>query len=244
MLFLLRVRRTTVGATISVLISVIIPTLDEERALPATLDALLCQTGYFEVVVVDGGSVDRTREIVIDRSTRDPRIRLLESGRGRARQMNAGASEASGEWLLFLHADTLLPPGGLARIGSQPEKVRAGCFRHCFSGNGAMLRILSWFHNNRFHFTKVIYGDQGLFIRRGLFDELGGFPDRQMEDIAFGLELRRAATPVMVPDTVVTDSRKFEQMGPWRALAHAVWLLVRFRFDADIERDAFFEDYR
>ncbi len=226
------------------MISVIIPTLDEERALPATLDALLGQAGIFEVIVVDGGSGDRTREIVTDHSKRDSRIRLLESGRSRARQMNAGARDAAGEWLIFLHADTLLPAGALERIESQPHTVHAGCFHHRFSGSGRMLRVLSWFHNHRFFLTKVIYGDQGLFIRQRLFDALGGFPDRQMEDIAFGLKLRRTTRPVMVPETVITDSRKFEQMGPWRALAHAVWLLVRFRFDADIDGDTFFDEYR
>lgn len=226
------------------MISVVIPALNEERALGATLDAVLLQTGDLEVIVVDGGSTDSTREIVKARAAVDPRIRILQTARGRAIQLNAGAAKAAGDWLLFLHADTLVPCDGLDRIAHLPETARAGCFRHRFSGSGRMLRILSWFHNRRFLVTRVIYGDQGLFIRRALFEELGGFPVRDMEDIAFGLRLRQATRPIAIPASVITDSRKFEQMGPWRALAHAVSLLVRFRYSEDLGRDAFFHDYR
>jgi len=226
------------------LISIVIPTLDEERALPGTLDAALAQTGNFEIIVVDGGSSDRTVAIAEDAAAREPRIRLLDAERGRARQMNAGATPAVGEWLLFLHADTLLPEHGLERIAGLPKTAQAGCFRHRFSGTSRMLRTLSWFHNRRFRVTRVIYGDQAMFIRRTLFEELGRFPIRPMEDIAFGLRLRKATRPVMLRETVTTDSRKFDQMGHWRALAHSVALLIRFRFASDVSRDEFFEDYR
>jgi len=226
------------------LISVIIPALNEERALPATLDAILAQSADLEVLVVDGGSVDRTPQIVEESSARHPRLRLLRTARGRALQMNAGADLARGDWLLFLHADTLLPQNGLTAIENQPETVQAGCFTHRFSGASAMLRVLSWFHNHRFGLTRVIYGDQAMFIRRDLFQKLEGFPVRPMEDIAFGLKLRAATLPVMLPEVVNTDSRKFDQMGHWRALAHSVFLLIRFRFGADVSRDRFFRNYR
>ncbi len=226
------------------MISVIIPTLNEERALPATLAAILAQSVDLEVIVVDGGSVDRTLQIVEEISARDPRFQLLRTARGRALQMKAGADVARGDWLLFLHADTLLPKNGLTAIENQPETIQAGCFTHRFSGASAMLRILSWFHNHRFGVTRVIYGDQALFIRRNLFGKLGGFPARPMEDIAFGLKLRAATLPVMLPEVVTTDSRKFDQTGHWRALAHSVFLLLRFRFGADVSGDRFFRNYR
>ncbi len=226
------------------MISIIIPTLNEERALQRTLEAALVQMGDFEIIVVDGGSSDRTRGIVEDAAARDPRIRLLISECGRARQMNAGAAIAAGEWLLFLHADTHLPEGALERIAGLPKTTCAGCFRHRFSGAGRMLSVLSWFHNRRFRVTRVIYGDQALFVRKPLFEELGRFPLRQMEDIAFGVRLRDATRPVMLPETVTTDSRKFDQMGHWRALVHSVSLLIRFRFGADVSGDEFFTDYR
>lgn len=226
------------------MISVVIPTLNERLALPSTLAALADQVTGAEVIVADGGSGDETRVIVDAFAARCRDVRWLEADRGRARQMNAGAAEARGEWLLFLHADTVLPVGAIDRIGSLPSSVRAGCFRHRFSGPGRLLRLLSWCHNRRFAVTRVIYGDQAMFIRTRLFHELGGFPDRDMEDIAFSLALRKVTRPVMVPETVVTDSRKFEAMGPLRATARSVRLLVRFRLHHDVAGDRFFGEYR
>ena len=226
------------------MISVIIPTLNEQRALPETLAAVLRQRGDLEVVVVDGGSDDGTRRVVEDAGVACDRIRWIEAPRGRARQMNRGAAAAAGEWLLFLHADTLLPDGAAGRIENQPSSVQAGCFRHRFSGSRRSLRLLSWLHNRRFAVTRVIYGDQAMFIRNGLFHRLGGFPDREMEDIAFSLALRRVTRPVMAPETVVTDSRKFETMGPWRATARTTILLVRFRLGRSVAENRYFGEYR
>jgi glycosyltransferase involved in cell wall biosynthesis len=124
------------------MVSVIIPAYNEERALPATLRHLLLQPGDFEVFVVDGGSTDRTCEIAAS----DSRVRVLRASKGRASQMNAGAVQARGEWLLFLHADTLLPDGSLARLNSleNDPSVQAGGFLHRFSGNDWRLRLVSY----------------------------------------------------------------------------------------------------
>jgi rSAM/selenodomain-associated transferase 2 len=225
-------------------ISVIIPALDEELALPATLDSLRAQRTECEVILVDGGSSDRTLEIFNDFRKHQANWHAVTSARGRARQQNAGAVAATGGWLLFLHADTRLPPGGLERIMSVADHVHAGCFRHRFSGASRMLAVLTWFHNRRFAVTHVIYGDQAMFIRRSLFHEIGGFPDGDMEDIAFSLRLRRVTKPIMLDAAIVTDARKFEQMGHWRALYRAVSLLVRFRFGRDVSSDPFFDPYR
>ena len=103
-------------------VSVVIPVLNEARALPATPDAALSQAGLHEVIVVDGGSSDETCAVVGEFSDRAPGLRLLSSARGRGRQMNAGARAATGEWLLFLHADTLLPPDAISMI---PEQARS-----------------------------------------------------------------------------------------------------------------------
>lgn len=226
------------------MISIIIPTLNEERALPATLEAALRQPGEPEIFVVDGGSEDRTERIVREVTEGHPRVRWLQAPRGRARQMNAGAAKASGDWLLFLHADTVLPEAATAQIASLASAVRAGCFRQRFSGASRLLRLLSWLHNRRFRVTRVIYGDQAPFVRRDLFEELAGFPDRLMEDVAFSLALRSATVPVMLPATVLTDSRKFDQMGHWTALRHAIGLLLRFRLGIDVTDNEFFRDYR
>ena len=226
------------------MISVIIPTLNEERALPGTLAAVLAQSCDWEVIVVDGGSDDDTERVVDEHRGRLSALVWLVSERGRARQLNRGAAEAAGDWLLFLHADTRLPEGALTSIVDLPDRVRAGCFRQRFGSDSRLLQVLSWFHNRRFSVTHIAYGDQAMFVERRLFWELGGFPDRPMEDIAFGLKLRVVTRPRMLPLTVVTDARKFDQMGHWRALGSAIGLLIRFRLGGDVEKDAFFDDYR
>lgn len=226
------------------MISIVIPALNEERAISATLGSVLHQLGGAQLIVVDGGSDDDTARIVGGYAVRHPPLQLLEAEPGRARQMNAGAAEATGDWLLFLHADTLLPECALGLIEALPEAVLAGCFHQRFSSPSPVLRALSFMHNLRFRVTRVIYGDQALFVRRRTFAELGGFPDRDMEDVAFSLELRRLTTPVMLAEHVLTDSRKFDQMGHWRAVARSVSLLVRFRRGVDVSGDRFFGQYR
>lgn len=226
------------------MISIVIPTLNEERALPATLDTVFAQTGAVEVLVVDGGSSDATRDVVDRYAMRHAQLRWIRAATGRAGQLNAGAERARGDWLLFLHADTRLPAGALESIEALSTRVRAGCFHQRFRSASRLLAVLSWLHNRRCQLTRVIYGDQALFIRRGLFHQLGGYPDRKMEDIAFSLVLRSVTRPVMLPLAVTTDARKFEQMGRWRALGRAVVLLLRFRLGAEIEDDPFFDAYR
>lgn len=226
------------------MISIVIPALNEERAIAATLDSVLRQPGRPQTIVVDGGSDDDTTRIVGQYRVRHPELRLLEAEPGRARQMNAGAAEATGEWLLFLHADTLLPERCLERIKALREPVLAGCFHQRFTSASPVLQALSFMHNLRFRVTRVIYGDQAMFIRRRTFTDLGGFPERDMEDVAFSLELRRRTTPVMLHESVLTESRKFDQMGHWRAVARSVSLLLRFRRGADVAGDRFFDQYR
>jgi rSAM/selenodomain-associated transferase 2 len=235
---------TTGGCEVLSVISIIIPTLDEERALPETLESLKSQEGTFEVIVADGGSDDGTVEIVRSVSVTGHLVRCVQAPRGRARQMNAGAVAAGGEWLMFLHADTRLPADAVSRIMALPSDVRAGCFHQLFNTRSRFLRLLSWAHNQRFRVTRVIYGDQAMFVRRELFDQVGGFPDQPMEDVAISLKLRRRTKPIMLPGTVLTDARKFEQMGSWRALRHSINLLLKFRRGADVSGDSFFDDYR
>ena len=207
-------------------ISVIIPTLDEESELPATLASVHAQPGPKEVLVADGGSEDATRAI----ATRHG-VEIVTGRRGRARQMNAGAARATGDVLLFLHADTRLPPGALDHVRAalaSPGAV-AGCFRLRFDRGGFWLWLWSrplWMRSPRWAF-----GDRALFVRREAFDAVGGFPDQPIfEDLDIVQALRREGRFVFLDDAVVTSARRFEREGALRQQLRngalwAAWLL-------------------
>ena len=228
------------------LVSVIIPTLNEERALPATLESIAAQSGRLEVIVVDGHSTDATRSVADAYDKRFERFLIIDARRGRASQMNAGAHAAQGEWLLFLHADTRLPPGAIESIATLATggEASAGCFEQRFSGAGLVLRLISMIHNYRFRRTLIMYGDQAIFVERSLFLTVGGYPEAILEDVLLSEELRRVTRPVMLPLAVVTDSRKFEQIGELRALWWVVRILIAHKFDRPITNREFFDEFR
>lgn len=225
------------------MLSIIIPALNEARALPATLRSVLNQDGRYELILVDGGSTDATLDIA--RET--PSLQVIRTGPGRAAQMNAGARVATGEILLFLHADTQLPPGAIQQLNSleSDPAFSSGGFRHQFSGPQLPLRFVSWLHNLRCRLTHVFYGDQAMVVRRSLFHELGGFPEEPiLEDILLSEKLRDHAEPRIIDMTVVTDSRKFEQMGPWRSLLRCLLILGCYELRLPIRGRAFFAAIR
>ena len=225
------------------MVSIIIPTYNEEKALPETLRHLLSESGDYEVLVVDGGSTDATQDIVMQ----EQRVRLVSTSKGRASQMNAGAALASGDWLLFLHADTKLPRGALARLNvmEQDRTVQAGGFWHRFSGDDWRLRLVSYLDNFRCRFSRIIYGDQALFVRRTLFEQLGRFSEQPiLEDVAFSERLSRIVTPVLLSPPVITDSRKFVAMGIWRSLARCLLIILHVEFSFPFLPRIFFQDIR
>jgi rSAM/selenodomain-associated transferase 2 len=196
-------------------VSVIIPVLNEERALAATLRALLALQPY-EIIVVDGGSTDRTAEIC-----RHIGVDILMSERGRARQMNFAAARARGEALLFLHADTRLPESALSDIAAaldDPRRV-GGRFDVEIEGDHWMLKIIGALINYRSRVTKVATGDQGIFVRREVFARLGGFEEIPlMEDIAFCRALKRLGEIACLRSRVITSARRWETDGVWRTI--------------------------
>ena len=223
------------------MISVIIPVLNEERALPATLQHIFSQAGEFEVIIVDGGSTDNTLNIV----RQDSRLQLQTASAGRASQMNEGARHASGEWLLFLHADTLLPKGALLRIEELAPEIQAGGFKHHFSGHAWSLRLISWLHNFRCRCTRIFYGDQAMFVRRKLFTELGMFPNELiLEDLLFSEKLVKATRPVILDSYVITESRKFEQHGIWLSFWRVLLILISHGLHLPIPARKFFTNVR
>ena len=225
------------------MISVIIPALNEARALPKTLRHLFAQPGEFEVILVDGGSDDDT--VSLARAWRW--VKVLSNDPGRAVQMNAGAAAATGEILLFLHADTVLPDGAIAHLNTfeSDASVEWGGFHQQFSADTWALRAISRLHNWRCSLTGVFYGDQAMFARRPLFNMLGGFPvEPVMEDVIFSETLLQRAKPVFLPARVITDSRKFEHMGPLRSFLRCLLILVCYQLRLPIPGRSFFAAIR
>jgi len=226
------------------LISVIVPALNEEQVMPALLDNLLAQPLLNECIVVDGGSSDRTAEIV--QNNPDPRVRLITSRCGRGIQMNAGAHQATGDLLLFQHADTLLEPGAIAALATAAKdpKLVWGGFLHRFSNANWKLRFISALHNFRFRQTGVVYGDQSMFARRDFFAKIGGFAEEPLEDLVFSDQAIAQAKPHRMDKFVTTDSRKFVQMGELMGLVEVLRIIIRYQLNRTFVSDAFFAPYR
>ena len=231
------------------MIWVIIPTYNEEVALPNTLRHVLAQSGNFTVIVVDGGSTDSTRFIAYSH----PRLTFLDAPKGRASQMNRGATYARlagaqpNDWFLFLHADTHLPKGALQQLHAMEDDLskQAGGFWHQFSGEDWRLRLISWLDNFRCKTSKVIYGDQAMFVRNQRFFELGRFPNLPMlEDVAFCEKLLQKTQPLLLNPPVITDSRKFVKMGIWRSLCRVCTIILCVEFHLPFFPKTFFQDVR
>ncbi|MGH7216642.1 MAG: TIGR04283 family arsenosugar biosynthesis glycosyltransferase [Nitrospiraceae bacterium] len=237
------------------MVSVVIPAYNEERALPHTLRELLSQCGDYEVIVVNGGSTDRTLSVLAEFNfseypspvTPHPSRLLVTAPKGRASQMNVGAMHATGDWLLFLHADTVLPPGAIQRLNDMKadQTIQAGGFMHRFSGDDWRLKLISFLDNFRCIRSRIIYGDQALFVRRALFEQLGGFPNRPiLEDVAFCERLIAVTTPLLLSPSVVTDARKFLKMGVWRSFLRVLLIILHVEFRLPVLPRAFFQDIR
>ena len=216
-------------------ISIIIPALNEAGGIQAILEALqpLRARGH-EVVVVDGGSVDGTPQVA--RAMAD---RVIASPRGRAAQQNAGAAAAAGDVLLFLHADTLLPPDadGLVLDGLQASGRGWGRFDVRLSGAAPLLRVVEWMMGVRSRVTGIATGDQAIFVRADWFRRAGGFPPMPlMEDVALSGALKRLGPPLCLRARVTTSSRRWEQRGIARTIVLMWRLRLAYALGADPAR--------
>lgn len=194
-------------------LSVIIPALNEADHIRATLRSLRTDPQP-EIIVVDGGSTDATRDCALTEG-----VTVLSAPRSRARQQNLGAFAASGEILFFLHADTQAPPdyAGLIRRALQTPGVGAGAFSLAIAGDRPGLRVIETIANLRSRFLHLPYGDQGLFLSARLFSRLRGFPDQPiMEDYVFVLHVQQHGRLLTLPQTVLTSGRRWQQKGLWR----------------------------
>ncbi|MEM7099699.1 MAG: TIGR04283 family arsenosugar biosynthesis glycosyltransferase [Pseudomonadota bacterium] len=224
-------------------VSVVVPVLNEIEALPVNLERLLSDTMITEVIVVDGGSRDGTQAF-LEQFSDEPRIQVISSRPGRGRQMNAGAQLASGDWLLFHHADSILCPGAVSRIAELPESVKWGGFKHQFGPTNWKLKMISALHNWRWSLTGVVYGDQSMFVHRDLFFALEGFTEADMEDLEFSDRALGLSQSCLLDLPVITSSRKFTQIGELKALAQVIVILWRYERSRRIGHERFFLPYR
>ena len=198
-------------------LSVVIPALNEATGIQAALQALspLVARGA-QIIVANGASTDSTATRALAAGAQ-----VVHAPRGRARQMNAGAHQASGELLLFLHADTRLPPDAdrliQEALASGPQVW--GRFDVRIEGRPRMLRVIAAFMNRRSRWTGIATGDQALFMTRAAFDAVGGFPAQPlMEDIEMSARLLNLSRPACLRARVVTSGRRWETRGVWRTV--------------------------
>jgi rSAM/selenodomain-associated transferase 2 len=212
-------------------ISIIIPALNEERRIKQTLKQLqhLRKAGH-EVILVDGESLDRTIPIA------HPLVdQLITSPAGRAIQMNRGAEKATGDILWFLHADSIVPETADTLIidcFTYKNKVW-GRFDISLSGHKPIFRLIEFMMNLRSRITGIATGDQGIFMLRYAFDQIGGFPEIPlMEDIAMSTRLKRIKPPARIKQRLITSSRRWEKHGIIKTILKMWWLRLAFYLGA------------
>lgn len=218
-------------------VSVIMPTLNEESAVAGAIESA---RGALEVIVVDGGSEDRTRDIAARAGAR-----VIDGPLGRGLQLNAGAALARGDVLLFLHADTHLPPGFARAIveGLTEHGAVWGRFDVRFDEGGPLLRLIAWLISTRSRLTRVGTGDQAIFVRREIFDQLGGFREALLfEDIDLCRRLKRRGRMVIPAEPVLTSSRRWIAGGAIRT-SFLMWGL-KLAYLAGVSSDRLARFYR
>lgn len=195
---------------------IVVPLLNESAVLAHKLGELdVLRAMGAQVLLVDGGSTDHTAQLA-----RDAGFDVLESARGRAQQMNAGARATSSDLLVFLHVDTRLPSGALFQIEKHLDRQAGwGRFDVRIIGRSPWLRVVSFCMNWRSRLTGIATGDQVFFMTRELFDRVGGFPEQPlMEDIEMSKRLKSLYSPICLQDRVETSGRRWEQKGIWTTI--------------------------
>jgi rSAM/selenodomain-associated transferase 2 len=204
-------------------ITVIIPALNEATVIEQSLQ-VLSRIPELELVVVDGGSQDKTVVLA------QPYAKVHVSQPGRARQMNFGAEQVEGEVLLFLHADSVLSAEAIVAMKKaldDPEVV-GGSFCLEIDSSRRLLRLIAALANWRTRMTRIPYGDQGIFVRRSIFKQLGGYSEQPlMEDFDFSRRLKRVGRVVNLPEVVRTSSRRWDREGiGWTTVRNQILVLL------------------
>lgn len=222
-------------------ISVIIPSLNEEKYLERTLQHLLKLPGNFEIIIADGGSADNTLKIAENYQE----VKFVNSKKGRAVQMNTGAEKATGEIFLFLHADTFLPENAYELITQTmkvPENI-AGSFYLTWDKKHPFLNMYS--QCSKINLTLFTYGDHTIFIKKDWFNKSGGYMEMAfMEDIEIQHRLRRAGKFVKLNAPVITSARRFEKTGTIKQLLIDIILVFSYKLGASPSRlKKFYKDH-
>ncbi|MBN3951833.1 MAG: TIGR04283 family arsenosugar biosynthesis glycosyltransferase [Nostoc sp.] len=214
-------------------ISIIIPTLNEAGNIKEAI-ATTQPSKDIEVIIVDAGSEDGTVEIA-----QSLNIKVISSSPGRAVQMNAGAVAASGDILLFLHADTRLPTGfdNMIRTALQQPGTVAGAFNLRIDASLLSLRWVEWGVNARSHFYQMPYGDQAIFLTKAVFQQIGGFPELPiMEDFELMRRLKRTGCIVIILTPVVTSARRWLQKGVFKTTLLNQLVIIAYLLGVSPER--------
>ncbi len=212
-------------------ISIIIPIYNEEKTIEAFLKTLEPVKEKAELIFVDGGSSDRTLALIPETYT------VLHGPKGRAKQMNLGAANSGGSVLFFLHCDSELPEDAIEQIDTVRERYYVGCFGIAFHSKNIWMKCCQAISNHRIKDRKVMFGDQGIFIRRSLFFQIGGFPDLPiMEDYQFSLTLKEMGVKIgIAKKRIYTSDRRFAEGGRLRVMWKMNRLRAMYRKGVDIE---------
>ncbi len=218
----------TTGATVAV----IVPVLNEADHLPCLLQSIRA-IGANEIIFVDGGSSDET-QVLLEKSG----LKWIRSKRGRALQMNAGGFQSKSDILLFLHIDTEISSSHIMDIKKVmcSSGMVGGRFDIRLSGDHPAFRVIEFFINQRSRLTKISTGDQAMFVRRDVFERMGGFPEQPlMEDVEFSRRLKREGGIACLCSRVMTSSRRWEKYGIVRTIVLMWWLRFRYWLGANPE---------
>jgi rSAM/selenodomain-associated transferase 2 len=212
------------------MISIITPVLNEEENIRRFMDHVNGLDGEFELILIDGGSSDGTmEEIEKERQDFSHHIKVLESERGRGLQMNRGTREANGDIFLFLHVDSEIERDSLKVIEQRiyEDGIIGGGFFHSFQNPDAFLRFSSAFGNSQARLTRIFYGDFGIFIRRDVFEKMGGYQEIPfLEDVELCRSAKKFGEMVQIDRLIATSPRRYEKKGKFELTAFFAMALI------------------
>ncbi len=206
------------------MLDIIIPVLNEEKILTEYRQYYQWLKNEAQLIFVDGGSKDRTLSLAQEFG------KIILSPKGRAIQMNHGAREGQNQFLFFLHADTFITPAGLQRMKDVlSQGIKGGCLRLMIDDKKIIFRVFEWLVNLRARYFKVMDGDLGLFIRRDIFEQLGGFAEVPlMEDILFSRKLKRQKDILVLSEAIHVSSRVWHEKGFFCTFLHYTKVYINF----------------